>query len=65
MCYYKCPYYASVGGAPRHMVVIVFVCLCVILQHAFLHDNNELRSVSCNATAARLSTTAKLARFLL
>ena len=34
----------------RHMIVIVFVpvSLCVILQHAFLHDCNE----SCNATTA-------------
>ena len=22
-------YYASVGGAPRHTVVVVFVCVCV------------------------------------
>ena len=39
-------YYASVGGAPRHTVVVVFVrlsvCVCVILQHAFLRDRDEL-----------------------
>ena len=23
-------YYALVGGAPRHTVVVVFVCLCVL-----------------------------------
>ena len=59
---YYC-YYASVGGAPRHTVVVVFVC--VILQRAFLGNRNELSNESCNATTAQHSTTAKLARFLL
>ena len=63
-------YYASVGGAPRHTVVVVFVCLCVcvcvcvILLRAFLGNHNELSNESCNATTAQHSTTAKLARFL-
>ena len=61
--------YASVGGAPRHMVVFVFVCLCVcvcvcvILQRTFLGDRNELSNESYNATATCHSTTTKLARF--
>ena len=46
----------------RHTVIVVFVCLCVILQCAFLCDCNELSNESYNATA---STTTKLARFLL
>ena len=68
-------HYASVGGAPRHTVVVVFVrlsvslyvcvCVCVILQHAFLRDGNKLSNESCNAITARHSTTDKLARFLL
>ena len=61
--------YALVGRAPRHTVVVVLVCLCVcvcvILQHAFLHDRDELSNETCNATIARHSTTAKLARFLI
>ena len=24
--------YVSVGGAPRHMVVVVFVCVCVTID---------------------------------
>ena len=38
-------YYASLGRAlQRHTVsvVVVFVCLCVILQCNFLHDQNGL-----------------------
>ena len=60
-------YYALVGGAPRHTVVVVFVCLsvCVILQHAFLHDCDELSNGTCNAIISQHSTTAKLARFLI
>ena len=62
-------HYASVGGAPRHTVVVLFVCLCVcvcvILQRAFLGDRDELSNESCNATTTRRSTTAKLARFLI
>ena len=48
-------------------VVVLFVCLCVcvILQRAFLGDRDELSNESCNATTARRSTTAKLARFLI
>ena len=63
-------YYASVGGAPRHTVVIVFVLLsalslCVILQCAFLCNCNELSNESCNATSTQHYKAAKLARFLL
>ena len=66
-------YYAPVGGAPSHTVVVVFVslcvcvcvCVCVILQRAFLRDCDELSNETCNATIARHSTTAKLARFLI
>ena len=60
-------YYASVGGVPRHTVVIMFVCVCVVLQHAFLGDRDEVSNESCNATTAINwhSITAKLARFLL
>ena len=47
------------------MVVVMFVCLCVILQRAFLHDRDELSKETCNATTARHSTTAKLARFFI
>ena len=60
--------YASVGGAPEaydSRRVCLSVCLCVILQRAFLRDGKELSNESCNATTARHSTTAKLARFLL
>ena len=42
--------YASVGGAPRHTVVVVFVCLCVCSIRAFLGDHNELSNGSCKAT---------------
>ena len=52
----------------RHTVVVVFVrlhvCVCVILERAFLRDGKELSNESCNATTAQHSTTAKLARFL-
>ena len=60
--------YASVGGAPRHTVVVDVcpsVCVCVILQRAFLRDRDELSNETCNATIARHSTTAKLARFFI
>ena len=43
----------------------VSVCVCVILQRAFLCNGKELSNESCNATTAQRSTTAKLARFLL
>ena len=59
--------YASVGGAPEaygSRCVDPSVCACVILQRAFLRDS-KLSNESCNATTARHSTTAKLARFLL
>ena len=61
---YETRIYASVGGASRHTVVVVFVCVYVILQRAFLGNRNELSNESCNATTAQHSTTAKLARFL-
>ena len=41
------------------------VCVCVILQRAFLRDRDELSNETCNATIARHSTTAKLARFFI
>ena len=67
-------YYALMGGSLEAygsdclsicLFVHLSVCLCVILQRAFLCDSNELSNKSCNATAAQYSTTAKLARFLL
>ena len=37
-------YYASIGRAPEaygSCHVCLYVCVCVILQRAFLHDRNE------------------------
>ena len=31
------------------MVIVMFVCLCVILQHNFLCNSNELSNDSCKA----------------
>ena len=45
--------------------VCLCVCVCGILQCAFLCDRDELSNESCNATTVRHSTTAKLARFLI
>ena len=60
------PYYVSVGGAPEAYISRrVCPSVCVILQRAFLRDSKELSNEICNATTARHSTTAKLARFLL
>ena len=66
----KVSIHALVGGAPeaygsRRVCPSVCVCVCVILQRAFLRDGKELSNESCNATTARHSTTAKLARFLI
>ena len=47
--------YALVGGAPEaygSRRVCPSVCVCVILQHAFLHDGKELSNESCNAITA-------------
>ena len=60
------PCYVMVGGAPRHTVVIVFVCVCVVYCSVlFSAVATNYANESCNATTARHSTTAKLARFLI
>ena len=52
----------------RHMVVVVFVHLSVCVRYSaarFSPQRKKLSNESCNATTARHSTTAKLARFFL
>ena len=60
--------YALVGRLPEEYGschVCLSVCLCVILQCAFVHDRNKLSNENCNATITQHSPTIKLARFLL
>ena len=42
-----------------------YVCVCIILQRAFLGNRDKLNNESYNATTTQHSTTSKLARFLL
>ena len=45
--------------------VCPYVCVCIILQRAFLGNRDKLNNESYNATTTQHSTTSKLARFLL
>ena len=54
--YFISSHYASVGGAPRHMLVVVFVCVCVLFCSMLFSMTATKSNESCNATTARHSS---------